>query len=185
MMIDRRAVMAAIPISLFFAESVAAAPKHRHASHRRKFSWDGTWSGNWGGQKSEATSVTIANNRVVRFEYNGVSSVSASTVTPTTVSYNYNGVSVMMRRTAVTTAMASLHGPMGNATAQLTKQEACADAARQNDALRTGLQPPASGQNLMLGAKSAVTGARRKDQLKSFDEIDEPRSTSSCVGERW
>lgn len=123
MMIDRRAVMVAIPISLFLVESVGAAPMHRHPSHRRKFSWDGTWSGNWGGQKSEATSVTIANNRVVRFEYNGVSTpVSASTVTPTTVSYNYNGVSVMMRRTAVTTAMASLHGPMGKATAQLTKQ---------------------------------------------------------------
>jgi hypothetical protein len=123
MMIDRRAVMAAIPISLFLADSVGATPKHRHASHRREFSWDGTWSGNWGGQKSEATSVTIVNNKVVRFAYHGVSTpVSASTVTPTTVSYNYNGISVIMRRTTVTTAMASLRGPMGDTTAQLTRR---------------------------------------------------------------
>ncbi len=123
MMIDRRAVLTAIPISLFLAGAVGAAPKHRHASHRRKVSWDGTWSGNWAGQKSEATSVTIVHNKVVRFEYNGVSTlVSASRVTPTTVSCAYNGVSVIMRRTAVKNATASLHGPMGHATARLTRR---------------------------------------------------------------
>lgn len=123
MMIDRRALIAAIPISLFLANSVRASLEHRRASHGGKFSWDGTWTGNWGGQESEATSVTIVNNNVVRFEYHGASSpVSASAVTPTTVSYDYNGVSVIMRRTSVRTAKASLHSPMGDTTAQLTRQ---------------------------------------------------------------
>jgi hypothetical protein len=123
MMIDRRAVVAALPISLFLAHSVEARPRHRYASHDAKFSWDGTWSGNWGGQGSQATSVTIANNNVVSFEYHGVSTpVPASRVTPTSVSYGYGGVSVIMTRTGATTAMASLHGPMGDATARLTKR---------------------------------------------------------------
>ena len=122
-MIDRRAVLAAIPISLFLAGSVDAALEHRHSSQNAKASWDGTWSGNWGGQEAQATSVTIVNNNVVSFQYNGVSTpVSASTVTPTTVSYEYNGVSVVMTRAGATAATASLHAPMGDATARLTRR---------------------------------------------------------------
>jgi hypothetical protein len=115
MMIDRRAVMAAISISFFLADSADATAG--------RFSWDGTWSGNWGEQASQATSVTIVNNNVVRFEYRGVSTpVSASTVTPTTVSYAYDGVSVIMTRTGATSAMATLHSPMGDASARLIKR---------------------------------------------------------------
>jgi len=84
---------------------------------------DGTWSGNWGGQEGEATSITIANNQVVSFEYHGESTpISASTVTPTTVSYEHNGVTIAISRTGATTAMASLHSWLGNTTAQLTRQ---------------------------------------------------------------
>ena len=120
MLIDRRAVIAAIPISLFLSNSVGATLEHKHKSHGQ---WDGTWTGNWGGQESETTSVTIVNNNVVSFEYRGVSTpVSASRVTPTTVSYDYNGVSVIMRRTAAGIATASLHSSMGDTTAQLTRR---------------------------------------------------------------
>jgi hypothetical protein len=123
MIIDRRVLMAAIPISLLLAGPAEATIEHRHLPPRATFSWDGTWSGNWGGQESEATSVTIHGNKVVSFEYRGVSTpVSASTVTPTTVSYNYNGVSVTLTRAGATTAAASLHGSMGEATARLTRR---------------------------------------------------------------
>ena len=123
MMIDRRAVMAALPISLLLVDSTEATAQGRHAAHGAKFSWDGTWHGNWGEQESQATSVTILNNYVVSFEYHGVSTpVSASTVTARTVSYGYDGVWVIMTRTSATTAVASLHSPLGDATARLTKQ---------------------------------------------------------------
>ena len=123
MMIDRRAILAAIPISLFLAHSVEATPELSHNLRGGRFSWDGTWSGNWGGRQSEGTSVRIVNNKVVSFEYHGVfTPVSASTVTATTVSYDYNGVMVIMTRTGTTTAMASLHSPMGDATARLTRR---------------------------------------------------------------
>src|SRR5262249_18548137 len=103
--------------------SVDAASKHEHASRDDKLSWDGRWSGNWGGQESEATSVIIVNNNVVSYEYHGVSTpVSASITTPTTVSYGNNGITVVITRIGATTAMASLHSPMGDTTAQLTKQ---------------------------------------------------------------
>jgi hypothetical protein len=123
MMIDRRLVMSAIPILLFLAGPAQATIEHRHRAPRARFSWDGTWSGNWGGQESQATSVTIHGDKVISFEYGGVSTpVSASKVTPTTVSYNYNGVSVTLTRAGATTAAASLHGSMGDATARLTKR---------------------------------------------------------------
>ena len=41
MRINRRMVIASIPLSLLFASSLHAAPKS---------SWDGTWSGSWGGK---------------------------------------------------------------------------------------------------------------------------------------
>lgn len=119
MLIDRRVVMATIPISLFLAGSAEATIDRRHRPPDATSSWDGTWSGNWGGQESQATSVTIHGNKVVSFEYRGVSTpVSASKVTPTTVSYSYNGVSVTLTRASATTAAASLHGSMGDATAR-------------------------------------------------------------------
>ena len=122
-MIDRRAVLAAIPVSLFLAGVGEATSERTLGSRDENRLWDGTWSGDWGGQESEATSVTIVDNKVVSFEYNGVSTpVSASTVTPNTVSYAYNGVTVVMRRTGATTAIASLHGSMGDATARLTRR---------------------------------------------------------------
>ena len=122
-MIDLRAIIAAIPISLLLAGSLEAKLEHRHSSPGGESSWEGTWSGNWGGQESQATAVTIVNNNVVSFEYRGASTpVSASVVTPTSVSYAYNGVSVVLTRTGATTAMASLHSSMGDATAQLTRR---------------------------------------------------------------
>jgi hypothetical protein len=100
---------------------VQAAPKH-HARHHHH-SWDGTWSGNWGGSAAQATSITIANNKVVSYTYQGApTAVSASTVTPTRASYEDNGVRVVLTRTGSKTAHASLHSRQGNATAQLTRQ---------------------------------------------------------------
>lgn len=123
MAIDRRVVVTAIPLSLLLPGFAEAALKHEHAPSRDAASWDGTWSGNWGGQEWQATSITIANNQVVSFEYHGVSTpVSESTVTPTTVSYEHNGVTVTLTRTGATTAMATLHSWMGDATARLTRQ---------------------------------------------------------------
>jgi hypothetical protein len=120
MSIDRRAVLAAMPLSFFVASYAEANPKHKHHHH----SWDGKWSGNWGGQASEATSIRIVNNKVVSYDYHGATTpVSApSTVTPTTFSYQVNGVSVSLTRTGATTATASLRSSMGEATAQLIRQ---------------------------------------------------------------
>jgi hypothetical protein len=121
MTIDRRAVLAALPLSFLLAGSLRAAPKHhwRHSSH----SWDGTWSGNWGGSASQATSITIVRNKVVSYTYQGASTaVSASDVTATTVTYGENGVRVVLTRTGHRTATGSLHSPQGDATAALIRQ---------------------------------------------------------------
>jgi hypothetical protein len=110
----RRTLLAALPLSVLFIGSVYAAPR---------FSWDGTWSGKWGGQDAQSTSVTIANNKVVSYQYQGVSTpVSASKVTATTVTYEDRGVSVVLKRTSDRTAEASLHSSQGDATAVLTRQ---------------------------------------------------------------
>jgi Spy/CpxP family protein refolding chaperone len=121
MTIDRRAIVAALALSFLFASAPQAAPKHhgRHSHH----SWDGTWSGHWGGSAAQATSITIANNKVVSYTYQGASTpVSASAVTPTKASYESNGVRVVLTRTGSKTANASLHSSHGNATARLTRQ---------------------------------------------------------------
>lgn len=121
MTIDRRAVLAALPLSFFLAGSLRAAPKHRwrHSSH----SWDGTWSGNWGGSASQATSITIVRNKVVSYTYLGASTaVSASNVTATRVTYGENGVRVVLTRTGHRTATGSLYSSQGNATAALIRQ---------------------------------------------------------------
>ncbi len=112
MMIDRRFALAAIPLSLLFATSLQAAPKS---------AWDGTWSGAWGG--SRPTSITIANKKVVSYEYQGVSTpVVASRVTQRRVTYGDNGTVVILTRTGKTTAFATLHTQQGDATAKLTRQ---------------------------------------------------------------
>jgi hypothetical protein len=121
MMIDRRAVLAALPFSFFLAGSAQAASKRR--SHHSNYSWDGTWSGSWGGSASEATTITIVRNKVVSYTYQGASTaVSASNVTATTVTYGENGVRVVLTRTGPKTAGASLHSSQGDTTAVLTRQ---------------------------------------------------------------
>jgi hypothetical protein len=121
MTIDRRAVLAALPLSFFLAGSPQAAPKRR-SSHSNR-SWDGTWGGNWGGSAAQATTITIVRNRVVSYTYQGASTaVSASILTATTVTYGDNGVRVVLTRTGSKTANGSLHTPQGDATAALTRQ---------------------------------------------------------------
>ena len=124
MIISRRMVFAAIPLSILFASSLQAAPK-RHERHVRHAaltsSWEGTWSGAWGG--SQPCSVTIAGNRVVSYEYQGASTpVTKSRVTPKTVTYEGTGATVTLTRTGAKTALAKLHSQQGDATAQLTRQ---------------------------------------------------------------
>ena len=81
MKINRRMAFASIPLSLLFASSLQAAPKS---------SWDGTWSGSWGGR--DPTSITIAGNRVVSYEYQGASTpVAKSKVTSKRVIYEATG----------------------------------------------------------------------------------------------
>ena len=112
MKINRRMVLASIPLSLLFSSSLQAAPKG---------SWDGTWSGLWGGRDS--TSITIARNRVVSYEYQGASTpVAMSKVTPKRVIYKSGGVTVTLTKAAKTTAHATLHSSQGDATAELTRQ---------------------------------------------------------------
>jgi hypothetical protein len=124
MIINRRMVFAAIPLSILFSSSLQAAPK-KHVRHERHAaptsSWDGTWSGAWGG--SQPCSVTIAGNRVVSYTYQGASTpVTKSTVTPKTVNYEGTGATVTLTRTGKTTALATLHSQQGEGTAQLTRQ---------------------------------------------------------------
>ena len=112
MKINRRMVFASIPLSLLFASSLQAAPKS---------SWDGTWSGLWGGRDS--TSISIARNRVISYEYQGVSTpVAKSKVTRKRVIYISNGITVTLTKTGETTAFATLHSSQGDTTAELTRQ---------------------------------------------------------------
>ena len=112
MNINRRRLFALVPLSILFASSLQAAPRS---------SWDGTWSGSWGGR--DPTSITIAGNRVVSYEYQGASTpVAKSKVTARRVSYKSNGVVVTLTKTSRTTAFATLHSSEGDSTAQLTKQ---------------------------------------------------------------
>jgi hypothetical protein len=86
-------------------------------------SWDGTWKGKWGNQNAQATSVTVVNNKVVSYEYQGVSTpVAESQATATMISYAGQGTTVTLKRTGSQTAFASLHAPQGEATAVLTRQ---------------------------------------------------------------
>ena len=112
MQINRRMVLASIPLTLLFASSLQAAPRS---------SWDGTWSGLWGGRDS--TSITIARNRVVSYEYQGVSTpVAKSKMTPKRITYISNGTTVTLTKTGKATASATLHSSQGDATAALTRQ---------------------------------------------------------------
>ena len=102
-----------IPVILFAFSPAALAAS--------KTGWNGIWSGAWGG--SRPTSITIAHNRVVSFEYEGASTpVATSKVTPTRVTYGHEGVTVTLTRTSDTTASAALHSDQGDATAELTRQ---------------------------------------------------------------
>ena len=123
MIISRRMVFAAIPLSILLASSVQAAPKRhvRHERHAAPSSWSGTWSGSWGG--SQPTTITIEGTRVVSYTYQGASTpVTKSHVTPKVVTYDGQGTTVTMTRTGATTASATLHSQQGDGTAQLTKQ---------------------------------------------------------------
>ncbi len=85
--------------------------------------WDGTWSGAWGGRASESTSVTVAGDRVVSYEYQGVSHpVASSNVTPTKITYEDQGNTVTLVKKSDTTASAALHTQQGDATAELTRR---------------------------------------------------------------
>ncbi|HEY1794543.1 MAG TPA: hypothetical protein VGG57_00350 [Stellaceae bacterium] len=89
----------------------------------QKTGWDGTWSGAWGGQPDQATSVTIANGRVVSFTYQGMSHpVASSNVAATAITYQDQGNVVTLTKRSETTAAATLQTGMGNATAVLTRQ---------------------------------------------------------------
>ena len=86
-------------------------------------SWNGTWSGAWGGSQNQATTITIADNKVVSYTYGGASTpVSSSRVTARLVSYGDNGNSVTMIKTGANTASAKLHSSQGDATAKLIRQ---------------------------------------------------------------
>ena len=93
MKLSNRWLVAALLFSSF-SSSALAAPKS---------TWDGIWSGAWGG--SRPTSVTIANEQVVSYEYGGASTpVSASTVTASLITYGDKGTVVTIRKTGKTTA---------------------------------------------------------------------------------
>ncbi len=88
-----------------------------------KGAWDGTWSGTWGGKATETTSITVAGERVVSYQYQGVSHpVASSNVTARKITYEDQGNSVTMTKTGESTAHATLHSEQGDATAELTRQ---------------------------------------------------------------
>ena len=106
-------------LALAIVSSVSSAAL---AAPRNSWAWDGTWRGAWGGSQAQATSITIANQRVVSYEYGGASTpVSASKVTAKRVTYGDNGNFVTMTRTGRATAFATLHSSQGDATAKLTR----------------------------------------------------------------
>jgi hypothetical protein len=85
--------------------------------------WDGTWSGAWGGDPNQATSVTVAGNRVVSFSYQGYPHpVASSNVTATTITYQDQGNFVTLTKVSETTANAAMHSQGYDATAVLTRR---------------------------------------------------------------
>jgi hypothetical protein len=67
---------------------------------------------------SEATSITIENNKVVSFEYQGATTpVTNSRVTPNKVVYGDNGVTVTLTKIGNASAYATIHSPQGDASA--------------------------------------------------------------------
>lgn len=85
--------------------------------------WDGTWSGAWGGDPGQATSVTVAGDRVVSFSYQGMSHpVASSNVTPSMITYQDQGNTVTLTKRSETTANATLQTQQQNAAAVLTRQ---------------------------------------------------------------
>jgi hypothetical protein len=91
--------------------------------------WDGTWSGAWGGDPSQATSVTVAGNRVLSYTYQGVLHPMASNVTASQITYQERqityqdqGSTVTFTKRSETTAEAALRTPQFLATAVFTRQ---------------------------------------------------------------
>lgn len=85
--------------------------------------WDGT-CGAWGGNPNQATSITIAGNRVVSYTYQGMSHPvpGPSNVTSSMVTYQVEGNTVRLIRRSDTTANAALYTQMGDGTAVLTRR---------------------------------------------------------------
>jgi hypothetical protein len=114
MNINRRMVVPSILLPILLVGSVQGASRT---------GWDGTWSGAWGGKATEATSITIAGQRVVSYEYQGVSHpVANSKVTPAKITYEDQGNTVTLIRKSETTASAALHSDQGDGTAELTRK---------------------------------------------------------------
>lgn len=113
------------PSSWLFAAALVVASSSVSLA-APKPGWDGTWSGAWGGQPDQATSVTIAGNRVVSFTYQGmshpVSSMPSAPANQPTITYQDQGNVVTLTKRSDTTAAATLRTPMGDATAVLTRQ---------------------------------------------------------------
>lgn len=106
----------------FLLVAVLIAASSSTALSAMQTGWDGTWSGAWGGDPSQATSVTVAGNRVVSYTYQGLSHpVASSNVTANSITYQDQGNTVMLTRRSATTANATLNTPQGNGTAVLTR----------------------------------------------------------------
>jgi hypothetical protein len=85
--------------------------------------WDGTWSGAWGNDPNQATSVTVAGDKVVSFSYQGYPHpVASSNVTATTITYQDQGNFVTLTKVNATTANAAMHSQGYDATAVLTRR---------------------------------------------------------------
>jgi hypothetical protein len=110
------------PSSWLFAAALLVA-SFSVALAASRSGWDGTWSGAWGGDPSQATSVTVAGDRVVSFTYQGMSHpVASSNVTASGIMYQDQGNTVTLTKRSETTANAALQTQQGNATAVLTRQ---------------------------------------------------------------
>jgi hypothetical protein len=118
-MFDRRALFAALALSL----AVAPAPAFARPMHHAKMgSWDGRWAGAWGGR--DATAINVRGGRVVSYEYGGQTSpVQSSRVTVSRIAYSTpDGVTVTMTRTGANSAHATLKSGQGNGVAELVRQ---------------------------------------------------------------
>ena len=114
MMRPRSLLLATVLFAASSSAALAALPS----------GWDGTWSGEWGGDPNQATSITIAGNRVVSYTYQGMSHPvpGPSHVTSSMITYQVDGNTVRLVKRSNTTVNAALHTPMGDGTAVLTRR---------------------------------------------------------------